>query len=47
MVTRFSKSVSLFFGLAALLGMSYRAMAQSSGPKFVVDPTWPKPLPEN
>ena len=33
-------------GLAAILGFVYRAQAQDPGPKFVVDPKWPKPLPE-
>ncbi len=43
----FLKNALLLFGLTGLLGSSHSSMAQSSGPKFVVDPTWPKPLPEN
>jgi hypothetical protein len=31
--------------LVAAMGTVYRAPAQGRGPKFVVDPSWPKPLP--
>ena len=34
-------------GLVAALGVVCQAQAQGRGPKFVVDPSWPKPLPEN
>src|SRR6202023_2285885 len=32
-------------GLVAAMGTVCRAQAQGRGPKFVVDPSWPKPLP--
>jgi hypothetical protein len=28
------------------LGVVYRVQAQERGPKYAVDPSWPKPLPE-
>jgi hypothetical protein len=40
------KSVYVFLCLTILLGVSHRVMAQSGAPKFEVDSTWPKPLPE-
>jgi hypothetical protein len=33
-------------GLVAALGVVYRVQAQERGPKYIVDPSWPKPLPE-
>jgi hypothetical protein len=43
----FLKTVSLFLGLVVLSVALCRAQAQSSTLKYEVDPTWPKPLPEN
>src|ERR1035438_4458019 len=44
-IGRFAK-ILLCMGLVAALGVVSRAQAHGSGPKFVVDPSWPKPLPE-
>jgi hypothetical protein len=41
------EKISLSVGLLVLLGAFCRVLAQSGAPKFEVDPTWPKPLPEN
>ncbi len=38
-------TVCMFFGLAGVLGTSANAWAQSSAPKYEVDPSWPKPFP--
>jgi hypothetical protein len=43
----FLKTVSLCLGLVVLSVALCRAQAQSSTLKYEVDPTWPKPLPEN
>ena len=39
--------ILLGVGLLVLFGVFYRVQAQSGVPKYEVDPTWPKPLPEN
>jgi len=44
---RFPKMVLLCLGLVVLLGAICRVQAQSGTLKYEVDPTWPKPLPEN
>ena len=44
-IGRFAKTW-LCIGLVAALGIFCRAQAQDGGAKFVVDPNWPKPLPE-
>jgi NHL repeat len=36
----------LCIGLVAVLGVGSRAQARGHNTKFVVDPNWPKPLPE-
>jgi hypothetical protein len=41
------EKISSFLGLLVLFAAICRALAQSDVPKFEVDPTWPKPLPEN
>ena len=41
------EKISLCVGLLVLFGAFCRVQAQSGAPKFEVDPTWPKPLPEN
>jgi DNA-binding beta-propeller fold protein YncE len=46
MKNRFLKNGCMFLGLAVLLGASHHATAQSSAPRYEVDPNWPKPLPE-
>ena len=38
---------SMCLGLLVLFGAFGRVLAQSGAPTFEVDPTWPKPLPEN
>jgi hypothetical protein len=43
----FVETVSLFLVLVVLSVLSCRALAQSSTREYEVDPTWPKPLPEN
>jgi DNA-binding beta-propeller fold protein YncE len=40
------KDIWFSLGLVATFGVVYCAQAQGPGPQFVVDPTWPKPLPE-
>jgi len=40
-------TIWLCLGLAAALGVVCRVQAQGRGPTFLVDPSWPKPLPEN
>jgi hypothetical protein len=44
-IVRFAK-IWFCIGLVAALGIVGRARAQDGGAKFVVDPNWPKPLPE-
>jgi len=44
-IVRFAK-IWFCIGLVAALGIVGRARAQDRGAKFVVDPNWPKPLPE-
>jgi hypothetical protein len=44
---RFQKMVLLCLGLAIMLGAICRAEARSGTLKYEVDPTWPRPLPEN
>jgi DNA-binding beta-propeller fold protein YncE len=44
--TVFFDKIWLCIGLVAALGVVCRVQAQGGGPKFVVDPSWPKPLPE-
>jgi hypothetical protein len=39
--------IGLCLGLVASMGVVCRVQAQSRGPKFMVDPDWPKPLPQN
>jgi DNA-binding beta-propeller fold protein YncE len=39
--------IGICCGLVATFMVVYRAQAQGGGPKFVVDPNWPKPLPEH
>jgi DNA-binding beta-propeller fold protein YncE len=34
------------WGLVAIFGVACQAQAPNSGPQFVVDPNWPKPLPQ-
>ena len=41
------EKIWLCLGLLVLFGACCRVQAQSGAPKFEVDPTWPKPLPEN
>src|ERR1700733_1850024 len=41
----FPKCLGIFLGLV-LLATSQGGLAQSSAPRYEVDPTWPKPLPE-
>jgi DNA-binding beta-propeller fold protein YncE len=41
------EKISLCLGLLVLFGAYCRVQAQSGAPNFEVDPTWPKPLPEN
>jgi len=46
------KQIGLFYktwiclGLLASLGWVCRVQAQTRGPNYMVDPSWPKPLPE-
>jgi hypothetical protein len=46
------KEIGLFdkiwicLGLVAALGVVYRVQAQERAPQYMVDPSWPKPLPE-
>ena len=44
---RFFQTVWICLGLAATFAVVCRAQALGHGPKFVVDPSWPKPLPAN
>jgi DNA-binding beta-propeller fold protein YncE len=44
---QFLKAVSLCLGLVVLSVPLWRAWAQSGILRYEVDPTWPKPLPEN
>jgi hypothetical protein len=44
---RLFDKIWICLGLMAALGVVCRVQAQGRGPKFVVDPSWPKPLPEN
>src|SRR5271166_2234056 len=39
--------ISLCVGLLVLFAAFYPALSQSGAPKFEVDPSWPKHLPEN
>src|SRR5271170_4146077 len=41
------EQISLCLSLLVLFGVFGQVLAQSGVPKFEVDPTWPKPLPEN
>src|SRR5271170_1402700 len=42
---RLLEKIWICLGLLAALGVVCRVQAQGRGPKFVVDPSWPKPLP--
>jgi hypothetical protein len=44
---RLFEKIWICLGLVAMFVVVCRAQAQARGPKFVVDPNWPKPLPEN
>ena len=44
---RLFEKIWICLGLVATFGVVCRAQAPGSGPKFVLDPNWPKPLPEN
>jgi hypothetical protein len=39
--------ITLGLSLLVLFGAFGQVLAQGGAPKFEVDPTWPKPLPEN
>jgi hypothetical protein len=41
---RLFKAIWICLGLVATFGAVCRAEAQGRGPKFVVEPSWPKPL---
>src|ERR1035438_4019718 len=41
------EKILLCVGLLVLFGAFCPVLAQSGAPKFEVDPSWPKPLPEN
>ena len=41
------EQISLCLSLLVLFGAFGQVLAQGGAPKFEVDPTWPKPLPEN
>ena len=43
---RLFETVWICLGVVAIFGVICRAQAQDAGPRFVVDPNWPKPLPE-
>src|SRR5271170_8193274 len=43
---RLFQEIGILFGLVTIFGVVSRAQAQGPGPQFVVDPNWPKPLPE-
>ena len=43
----FFETIWICVGLMAIFGVVCRAQSQGSGPQFVVDPNWPKPLPEH
>jgi hypothetical protein len=43
---RLSDKIWICLGLVAALAIVCRAQAQGRGPKYMVDPSWPKPLPE-
>ncbi len=45
--TRLFNKIWICLSLVAVLGVICQVHAQRRGPKFVVDPSWPKPLPEN
>ena len=45
-ITLFAK-IWLCIGLVVALGVNSRAQSHAGGAKFVVDPSWPKPLPEH
>jgi DNA-binding beta-propeller fold protein YncE len=42
---RLFAKICICLGLVTSMGVVCRAQAQGRGPKFVVDPSWPKPLP--
>jgi DNA-binding beta-propeller fold protein YncE len=44
---RILKAISLCLSLVALIAAFWQAQAQSESLRYEVDPTWPKPLPEN
>src|SRR5271157_226465 len=44
---RLFRKVCHCLGLVAALGGACCVQAQDRGPKFVVDPSWPQPLPDN
>jgi hypothetical protein len=46
MKIRLCEGIWICLGLVAAFGVGCRVQAQGRGPKFVVDPSWPKPLPE-
>jgi len=43
----FLDQIWLYIGLVAALGVVCGMQAQGGGPKFIVDPSWPRPLPQN
>jgi hypothetical protein len=43
----FFDQIWLCIGLVAALGVVCGMQAQGGGPKFIVDPSWPRPLPQN
>src|ERR1700688_2597392 len=42
---RLFAKICICLGLVTSMGVVHRAQTQGRGPKFVVDPSWPKPLP--
>src|SRR5208283_4149171 len=43
----FFDQIWLCIGLVVALGVVCGMQAQGGGPKFIVDPSWPRPLPQN
>jgi DNA-binding beta-propeller fold protein YncE len=41
------ETIWIRLGLLAIVGVIFRAQAQGPGPQFVIDPSWPKPLPKH
>jgi hypothetical protein len=44
---RLFEKIWIWLGLVAAMGVVCRVQAQGRGPKFMVDPSWPRQLPEN